>query len=427
MYKISNKIKSLLKKKVVKNYFSIAGANVLLQPIQVVKGFFVASVLGPADYGILKTVELIQMLNKFGNLGFKAVANREMSHAIGENDPEAVKTFRNTNYTAEIILSLILSLTGIVSSFFFDSFEITILIILASISLFVSKIDALLKTEASIQKNFGLISRVIIYCGLFLAFFVILLVPYLRIYAIFLVNILMFSLSIYLLRRKLKFPFKFEINSEVFKKSLRVGIPFTIATLVLGLYKYSERLLLLDFINSTALGFFSFGLMVSNSFSMLFKASIKVRLQDIWRLVGANEYDRVNKMVIKESIILTGMSILIIPFIWIALDIFVPMFLPKYIDAIPIVRIATFIIPFQVIANYAGAVIVSKTVNKLHIPIILRLISVVIFAGGAYYFFTNDTLTLEIYTYLNLAGYAFFNLGLVVNYYISFKRIYIKK
>ena len=37
---------------------------------QVQQQFIVAKYLGPEEYGILKSVELIQMLNKFGNLEF---------------------------------------------------------------------------------------------------------------------------------------------------------------------------------------------------------------------------------------------------------------------------------------------------------------------------------------------------------------------
>lgn len=422
MKKTLKKIKNVTGKKVVKDYLSVAGANVLLQPIQIIKGFFVANVLGPADYGILKTVELVQMLNKFGNLGFKVVANREMSHALGEKDFKTVEKYRNTNYTAEIILSAILSLIGFVSAFFFDDFKITLLVTLASISLFLSKIEALLKTETAIQKRFKLLSRTTVYTGLFLVVMVMVLVPFFKIYAIFLVNIITFSIGIFLLRKSLKFNFNFEINKEIFRKSLKVGIPFSIATLTLGLYKYSERLLLIDFIDATALGFFSFALMISNSFSILFKASIKVRMQDIWQLVGAKKFDRVSKMVLKESLILTSFAVFIIPFIWIGADIFIPLILPKYIGAIPIVKITSFIIPFQVIANYAGTVITSKTVNKLYVPIVLRLLSLLIFAGGAYYFFIKKELTLNLYAYLNLAGYAFYNIAILINYYISFKK-----
>lgn len=427
MKKIFALIKKLKHKKVIRDYFSIAGVSFFLQPIAIIKGFVIANVLGPADYGILKTVELIQMLNKFGNLGFKTVANREMSNAIGEGDEDTLVKVRNTNYTAEIILSFILFFIGIISSFFISNIKIGLLVGLASTSLLISKIEALLKTESAIQKEFQLLSRVTFYTGLIVAVLVMILVSFLKVYAIFLVNIIAFSVGCYLLRKNLSFPFRFKIDKKVLKYSIKIGIPFTIATLSLGLYKYSERLLLVDFLGKVALGYFSFAMMVSNSLSILFKASIKVRLQDIWQLVGSQKFERLNKMVIKESLILTVISILIIPVIWIAIDFTVPLILPKYVDAIPIVRISTLIIPFQVVANYAGAVTTSKRVNNIKTPIFLRITSLLIFAGGAYYYFTLGELSLEKYAYLNLAGYAFYNIGLLVNYYVSFQTVYINK
>lgn len=423
-------IKKLYKKyrnkTVVKNFFFVAGTSFILQPITVIKGFVVANVLGPADYGILKTVELVQMLNKFGNLGFKSVANREISNAIGEKNEEDARLIRNTNYTAEFFLATLLFLIGVFSTFFIEGTKVSILIALASLSLYISKLEALMRTEAAIQKDFKLLSRVKLYSGLLLAVLIMILVNFLKIYAIFLVNILVFSIGFYLLRKNLNFPYKFEIDKKTFIRSVRIGIPLSFVTLSLGLYKYSERLLLVDFIDEVALGLFSFALMVSNAFSIFFKVSIKVRLQDIWILMGAKEYKVVNKMVIRESLILTLLSLIIVPIIWLVTDFAVPYFLPKYEEAIPIVRITTLVIPFEVIANYASAVVISKRVNDLKTPVILRITSLIIFVGGAYYYFINDELTLMIYAYLNLLGYAVFNIGMLVKYYISFKRIYLR-
>jgi O-antigen/teichoic acid export membrane protein len=420
-----NKVKKLLKKKVIKDYFSVVGANLLLQPLKIIKGFVVANFLGPENYGILKSVELIQMLNKFGNLGFKIVANREIAHYKGEGNIEKQIKFRNTNYSSEILLALLLFIIGSCSSLFFEDKNIIMLILISSFGLLLSKIEGLFKLESAIQKKFQTSSRITVYTGGFLVILTIALVPFLKIFGVLIVNVLTFILGIYLYKRMIKFPFRFEIDKKIFKYSLKIGSPFVIATIIYGVYKYSERLLILDYIGATALGLFSFGIMISNTVSILFKASIKVRLQDIWELIGQKEYKRLNKMVIKETVLLTTGSLLIIPVIWIALDIFVPLFLKQYVNALPAARILTFIIPFQVIANYAGAVTTSKTVNNIYIPIFLRLLSITIFAGGVYYLFTTNRLTLERYAILNLCGYAFYNIGIIVNYYISFQRLYL--
>jgi len=206
---------------------------------------------------------------------------------------------------------------------------------------------------------------------------------------------------------------------------MRIGLPLVVATLTLGGYKYAERLLILNFLDSKALGLFSFGIMVSNEISILFKASIKVRLQDIYLLTGSKQFLKVHRMVLKETFILTISSIFLIPIIWIGLEIFVPLLLDKYTTAIPAGKILSLSIPFLVVSNYAGAVTTSKLINKIYFPITTRIISIIIFAAGTFLLFQYNALSLVTYSILNVVGYAFYNLAILFNYYYSFYKKYV--
>ena len=70
-------IRKLSDSKAFTDIFKLASVQIILRPVQVLKSFMVARFLGPEVYGILKSVELVQMLNKFGNFGFKAVVIRD--------------------------------------------------------------------------------------------------------------------------------------------------------------------------------------------------------------------------------------------------------------------------------------------------------------------------------------------------------------
>ena len=78
--------KRMYHKKVVRDFSAVVGLNFALKPIQFIKSFIVAKYLGPAEYGILASVQLIQMLDKYGNLGFKSTAKREVGNALGAKD-----------------------------------------------------------------------------------------------------------------------------------------------------------------------------------------------------------------------------------------------------------------------------------------------------------------------------------------------------
>jgi len=112
-------IKNILGKKVVKDFLSLTFANIAIKPLSLARGIIVAKFLGPSDYGILKSLELIQKLNKFGNLGFKQTALREVGNYYGAGDFAKAKLTRNTAYSSEIVLSVILFFIGLSSSLFF--------------------------------------------------------------------------------------------------------------------------------------------------------------------------------------------------------------------------------------------------------------------------------------------------------------------
>ena len=77
--------------------------------LQVVIHFVVASFLGPAQFGVIKILEMIQEMSKYGNLGFTSVAAREIPYHRGRQDEEKEKLTRNVAYSSEIILTLVLT------------------------------------------------------------------------------------------------------------------------------------------------------------------------------------------------------------------------------------------------------------------------------------------------------------------------------
>ena len=118
MRKIITKIKS---SKSLRDIITLSGAQLALRPLQIAKSFVVAKYLGPEMFGILKSVELIGMLNKFGSLGFRPTVIRNASTAIAQGNYKEARIIKNNAYTGELILSLFFFFVGLASSFFFTS------------------------------------------------------------------------------------------------------------------------------------------------------------------------------------------------------------------------------------------------------------------------------------------------------------------
>jgi O-antigen/teichoic acid export membrane protein len=418
-------LKGLLRRKVVKDFGAIVGSNLLLRPVQLIKGFVVAKYLGPADYGLLKSVELIQMLSKYGSLGFNTAAAREAGNAIGDNNSNKLKLVRNTAYSSEIILSLFLFLIGITSTIFFESREISLLIVIASFGLLASKLRAILATEATISKKFILISKVTLITVSVASVIVIVTVPFLKIYAVLLTNFLIGVLAIILYLRFLKFRMQFKIQREEFQRILKISIPLAFNTLSLAAFKYSERILLLAYLGEVALGVFSFALMVVDQISIIFKASIKVRIQDIFEGLGNNKYKRIHRMVLRETLLLGCSALIIIPIAWLMLEYFIPLFLPKWEESIIIGQLLLFSLPFYVILNYPNAVLISALVNKQSVLPIFRFGSAGLLIIGTILLKHLDILDLKHFVYLNVACLAYYNIVVLMLYKVYFINPYI--
>ena len=415
--------RSFFKKKVVKDFLAVLFSNLALRPIQFLKSFIVAKYLGPTDYGLLKTIDLVQMLNKYGTLGFNTTASREVGNLLGKNDKAKAYIVKNTAYSAEIILSILLFILGLTSSLLVESKNIVILIVLASFGLLFSKFRGVLATEAVIQKKFILTSKITFYTVSIASLVVIITVPFLKIYAVMLTNILIGVFAIIFYLRFMSFNFKFKLQKKSFKKILSISIPLTIGTLALGSFQYAERILIIKYLGMNSLGLYTFAAMITGQFTVIFKSSIKVRIQDVFEGIGKGNYNRIHKLVIKETMLIVLGSILLIPLVCLAVDVFIPLFLPKWSGAISISKIFIFSLPFEIMLSYISVVLISSLVDKQRILPLYRFISTGILISSVIYLHYYGFLTLKNFVILRIVSSFFYVIPVV---YLYRKYFYLK-
>ena len=382
MRKIITKIKS---SKSLRDIITLSGAQLALRPLQIAKSFVVAKYLGPEMFGILKSVELIGMLNKFGSLGFRPTVIRNASTAIAQGNYKEARIIKNNAYTGELILSLFLFFVGLASSFFFSEKIISVAIILGSIGLFTAKLLGIGQTELQLNKSFGSLGKIILYQGVISSVLVIATVPFFNIYSVLIVpSISSIVVSFWLFRITGKF-FSFKINKSDFINILKVSIPLTFETLAYGLFRYTERIIIITYLGLTATGYFGFADTIANIFVSLMIGSImKVRGIKIFEELAKKNFIATHKMIVKETSILFLISLLIIVGIAFGMKIFIPMILPKWEGAITTAILYSFVIPIQLSSTYVVFVIKSPTVNKLKFGPIMRVLATLIMVIGAF-------------------------------------------
>lgn len=418
--------KAFFKKKVVKDFIAMFSTDIALQPISVLKEFVVAKYLGPSDYGILKSLELIRMLNKYGSTGFNSTALREVGDTIGQEDIKKANLIRNTSYSSEFIFSTILFIIALLSSLFFDSIVLSVLIILASIGLYAQKVRMIFNTEATIQKEYVLTSKINFVTTLIASIIVIITVPFFKIFAVISLATITSILAIIAYYKYLHFDYRFEINKKEFVRLLKISIPMMLGTFAQGSFQYAERLIILGYLGKVALGFYGFGFMIANQFINLLKVAISVRMQDIFEAVGKKEFVKVHRIVFKETMILVIAAIILIPIIWTAVDIFIPLLLPKWIEGIPIAKTLFLVVPVSIIHNYANAVVISSLVDRIKSVVVMQCIATLILLSSTYTLNYLGKLDLTNLIYVVIFSYMFYHGSVLVLYKVFFYNIYIK-
>ena len=84
----------------ISNFIALIRSNLFVSMLGIIQGFVVARFLGPTQYGILKLLDMIPQLAKYGDLGFISVARREIPYHIGAGDDEKAQLIRNLSYSS---------------------------------------------------------------------------------------------------------------------------------------------------------------------------------------------------------------------------------------------------------------------------------------------------------------------------------------
>jgi O-antigen/teichoic acid export membrane protein len=420
-------IKRFLKeKKALNDIVTLTGAQVALRPILMVKSYFVARYLGPETFGILKSVELVSMLDKFGNLGFKQVVIRNVATSEGAGNPLEIENIKNNAYTSEILLSIILFLSGLISSLFIPNDLIAIAVILASIGLLTSKLLGVLKTELQSTRRFSSLARIIFCQGVINSALVIFTVPYYELYAVLLVPSISTLIILIIFFNRVGYFFTFKLDKSGFLDVLKLGITLSFSTLAFGFFRYVERFIIITFLGLTAVGYYGFADTIAGIFiSILLGSVLKVRSVTIFKELGRRNYSVVHKIIIRETALLILLSLLFIILLSGGLIIFVPKFLPEWEEAINVTILFSLVIPLKLSSAYINFVVKSPTVNNLRLEPGLQMLSALLLLFGVLSLDYFNVLTLTTFLVVDVFVYAILHISTVIYYYYSYYKKYV--
>ena len=147
--------------KIIKDTAHLLGSALVGRVFSSIAGIVTARVLGPSDYGLLRIINYVPSLEKFGGFGFGSVAKREIAHVRGsKTDSKKEIKIKDVAFSSDILWSIILTIIILIISFQFERVEIKIGLWIVSITLLIRAIVKLFVISLTLEKRFSSIAFV---------------------------------------------------------------------------------------------------------------------------------------------------------------------------------------------------------------------------------------------------------------------------
>ena len=390
----------------IKQFLSLVSSNLTVNIFGLFKGFVVAKYLGPAQYGILKLLDMIPQLSKYGDLGFIGVTRREIPYHIGAGNLKKAQLTRDVSYSSELILAMSLTSIGISLIYFYTDTIIVTGIISYSIILLLQKLMKIIQNESIIQKNFQVLSKTILVAGVISSLGIIITVPFIGIYSLFIVTPLSIVITIFYLRREINIPFKFRIEKKEFYRILNIGIPLSLGTVMTGLFLFSKKLTINYFFGIAFLGYYGIALQfltIVNSNASFIVRMIQPRMLE---LLGNNEIERALSLIKYATKICLLLVAIVIGFIILNIDWFIKLVLPHFYGGMDAYYGLLFGAYINLSYSFVRVLLASPSVDKLIQLVFTAMSSSITFLSIVLLLYIYDAVSFRNIVLADVAGFS---------------------
>ena len=139
--------------------YKLSLANIIGYAMQIPVSLYVASKLGPENYGLVAFIMLWAFYARLIRPGLIASASREMPHYVGKEQISTAVSIQNICLTYEFIYYVFISVIIIIASVFFKNNVIKVGLILVSVSLLIDYVDCAYWNAQWAFQRFNIITR----------------------------------------------------------------------------------------------------------------------------------------------------------------------------------------------------------------------------------------------------------------------------
>ncbi|KEY18821.1 oligosaccharide flippase family protein [Kaistella antarctica] len=321
-----------------------SASSVFKSGVQLLVGLAIAKFITPGDFGIWSSFNLILTYTIILQLGIVNGLNLELPLAIGKGDNEKAEKLVQTTQSYIAVCIALLALAGGFYLLFFTPdtpkffYGAIAIVVLVTFSFYQDFITATFRTQQSFFR-FSIINIVQALVNLTTIVFII----YYAYYGLLIKSIIVLAIYVALLHYYRPFPVKFFFDKKLYLKLIKTGLPIFILAYVQSVATSFDRLLILKYLDISAMGIYSFAYLGFSSIT-LFSGSIASYIYPTMTENFAKNNNAVQLWIyLKKNISLIFLGLLILAIIGSLLIPYVTeAFFPNYIESVPVMQILFF-------------------------------------------------------------------------------------
>lgn len=337
---------------VVFDALTLSGGTYLSRALRLAAGFVRARYLGPGLFGVWNGLMVIADYSAHATLGIGRAADRELPRATGQQDQAAIRRIRDTTFTVFFCQGAILCLgLVLIGLSVWSAAGPVVGLGLCTIGglVFLLRIMEFLDIVLRVDQRFPTISLgLVLLWGSHLGL-LFLMVPLGGMYGFYGVVLSSYALIVaYWLAMYWPYlPTRLRFDWPEMWRLVKIGLPLTISVVLANVMGSVDRIMALTFLGAEALGLYSLGLMIITAMLEVPMVIEAVLMPRMFRRFGEDKSLETFRPFFNMPLMVLS---LVVPSLLVGVAALLPplvgAFLPRFVDALPVVRVLLFVALF---------------------------------------------------------------------------------
>jgi O-antigen/teichoic acid export membrane protein len=379
------------RKKISQNLMILLTGNVAASIFGVIRSFYVARFLSPAEFGVLNLINLVVGYANYIDLGTNNGGLFHSARMLGRGRVEESQSIREQLWLLTVLgagtLSLVILSVSFIPWHSLDPYRVIMRFFSAGIFLY--SVLNFFTVEARVREKFQLLGVSSGFSAVLCLILIILVtqnIRYDKVIAVAGVGLAGSLFAICVLATRLRVHFAKELDWSLLGQLLRTGLPLTIIPIIFTLFQSVDRWVLASLSERDEFGYYAFGTTLGTMLAII-PSTLAVVLSTHFIKNSSIENPGADSKVVKVSFLIcsvcmafiAGVAVLTMPYLLFY-------FFPQYVDAEKVISTLIFanciIFPFPVASSF---ILANEKRRALAVGLATAAFLEAISVWGAYY------------------------------------------